>query len=102
MFEDRDAGNEFVVSAAKTLYKPLTIASSIGGGLLAGKIFTLIWERLHPEGEEPPEATDLSTSARDVFLTAALQGLIVGVVRAAVARTQAKGFRALTNEDPEV
>jgi hypothetical protein len=31
-----------------------------------------------------------------------VQGLIVGVVRAALARGQAKGFHALTNEDPEV
>jgi hypothetical protein len=86
------------VSAAKALYKPLSIASSVVGGLIAGKIFTEIWQRINPDDEEP-DPKDLSRSAREVFLAAAAQGLIVGVVRAALARGQAKGFAALTDED---
>jgi hypothetical protein len=34
------------------------------------------------------------------MLAAAVQGLIVGLVRAAFARAEAHGYRALTNEDP--
>ncbi|HEX2211951.1 MAG TPA: DUF4235 domain-containing protein [Mycobacterium sp.] len=86
------------MSAAKTTYKPLSIASSVVGGLIAGKIFTEIWQRINPDDEEP-DPQDLSRSTREVFIAAAVQGLIVGVVRAALARGQAKGFAALTDED---
>lgn len=78
--------------------KPLSIASSVVGGLIAGKIFTEVWQRINPEDEEP-DPKDLSRSAREVFIAAAIQGLIVGLIRAALARAQAKGFHALTNED---
>lgn len=90
------------MSAAKTMYKPLALVSSVVGGLIAGKIFTEIWQRANPDGTEPPDPTDLSSSAREIFIAAAVQGLIVGVVRAALARGQAKGFKALTNENPEI
>lgn len=90
------------MSAAKSMYKPLALVSSVVGGLIAGKIFTEIWQRANPEGNEPPDPTDLSSSAKEIFIAAAVQGLIVGVVRAALARGQAKGFKALTNENPEI
>jgi len=88
------------VSAAKALYKPLSLVCSVVGGLLAGKIFTEIWQRINPSDEEPPEPEDLNRSTREAFVAAAVQGLIVGLVRAALARGQAKGFAALTDEDP--
>jgi hypothetical protein len=88
------------MSAAKALYKPLSLVSSVLGGLLAGKIFTEVWQRINPSDEEPPEPTDLNRSTREAIIAAAVQGLIVGVVRAALARGQAKGFQALTNENP--
>lgn len=89
------------MSAAKTLYKPLSLASSLVGGLIAGKIFTEIWQRVSPSDEEPPEPQDLSRSTREAFFAAAVQGLIVGLVRAALARGQAKSFAAMTHEDPQ-
>ncbi|SEH65306.1 Protein of unknown function [Mycolicibacterium rutilum] len=82
------------------MYKPLSIVSSVVGGLIAGKIFTEIWQRVNPSDEEP-DPKDLSRSTREVMIAAALQGLLIGVVRAALARGQAKGFHALTNENPE-
>ncbi|WP_083407414.1 DUF4235 domain-containing protein [Mycolicibacterium rutilum] len=88
------------MSAAKAMYKPLSIVSSVVGGLIAGKIFTEIWQRVNPSDEEP-DPKDLSRSTREVMIAAALQGLLIGVVRAALARGQAKGFHALTNENPE-
>ena len=88
------------MSTSKALYKPLSIGMSVLGGLIAGKIFTEIWQRINPDDEEPPEPQDLSRSARELFIAAAIQGLIVGLVRAALARTQAHGYRALTNNDP--
>ena len=88
------------MSASKTVYKPLSLATSIAGGLIAGKFFTEIWQRINPDDQEPPEPQDLSRSARELFIAAAIQGLIVGLVRAALARTQAHGYRALTHNDP--
>jgi hypothetical protein len=89
------------VSAAKTFYKPLSLVSSVVGALLAGKIFTEVWQRVNPSDEEPPEPDDLSRSTREAFVAAGVQGLIVGLVRAALARGQAKGFAALAHEDPK-
>ncbi len=89
------------MSVAKTFYKPLALASSIGGGLVAGKIFSEIWQRANPAGTEPPDPEDLQTSMKEIFVAAAIQGVIVGVVRAALARGQAKGFAALANENAE-
>ena len=86
------------MSTSKTLYKPLSIGMSVLGGLIAGKIFTEIWQRVNPDDEEP-DPKDLSRSTREVFIAAAAQGVIVGLVRAALARGQAKGFAAITDED---
>ncbi|BBZ08893.1 membrane protein [Mycolicibacterium doricum] len=88
------------MSVAKTFYKPLALASSIVGGLIASKVFSEIWQRANPAGTEPPDPEDLRSSMKEIFIAAALQGLIVGVVRAALARGQAKGFAALTDENP--
>jgi hypothetical protein len=88
------------MSASKAIYKPLSVATSVAGALIAGKIFTEIWQRINPDDEEPPEPQDLSRSTREAFVAAGMQGLIVGIVRAAFARAEAHGFRALTNEDP--
>ena len=88
------------MNASKAIYKPLSIATSVAGGLIAGKIFTEVWQRVNPSDQEPPEPKDLSRSTREAFIAAAVQGLIVGIVRAAFARAEAHGYRALTNEDP--
>lgn len=88
------------MSVSKAIYKPLSLATSIAGGLIAAKIFTEIWQRLNPSDQEPAAPQDLSRSTREAFLAAAVQGLIVGLVRAAFTRAEAHGYRALTNEDP--
>jgi len=100
MFGQSIVGNFSLMSAAKAMYKPLSIVSSVAGGLLAGKIFTEIWQRVSPSDREPPEPRDLSRSTREAFIAAAIQGLIVGLIRAGLARAQAKGFQALAHEDP--
>jgi hypothetical protein len=89
-----------VSASTKALYTPLSIAASVAGGLLAGKIFTEVWQRGSPSDQEPPEAKDLTRSTREALIAAALQGLIFGVVRAAVDRASAKGYRAVMHEDP--
>jgi Protein of unknown function (DUF4235) len=87
-------------AVSKALYLPLSVASSVAGGLLAGKLFNEIWQRVSPSDEEPPEPKDLERSGGEALIAAALQGLVFGLVRAAVDRASAHGYRAVTHEPP--
>jgi Protein of unknown function (DUF4235) len=88
-------------AVSKALYLPLSIGASVGGGLLAGRVFTEIWQRVSPSDEEPPDPKDLDRSGREAIAAAALQGLVFGLVRAAVDRASAKGYKAVTRESPK-
>ncbi|AIY44482.2 MULTISPECIES: DUF4235 domain-containing protein [Actinomycetes] len=85
---------------SKVLYMPLSMATSVGGGLLAGALFTQIWKRIDEPNREPPDPKDLNRSAAKALTAAAIQGLVFGLVRAAVDRAGAKGYRALAHESP--
>ncbi|MDO3240904.1 DUF4235 domain-containing protein [Mycobacteroides abscessus subsp. abscessus] len=85
---------------SKVLYMPLSMATSVGGGLLAGALFTQIWKRIDEPNREPPDPKDLNRSAAKALTAAAIQGLVFGLVRAAVDRAGAKGHRALAHESP--
>lgn len=85
-------------TVSKSLYTPLATVASIGGGLLAGKVFSEIWKRVGDAG--PPDPQDLSQSTSSVLIAAALQGVTWGLVRAAVQRASAHSFQAVTNEPP--
>jgi hypothetical protein len=87
-------------AVSKALYMPLSIATSVAGGLLAGAVFTQIWKKIADPDQEPPQPKDLSRSGREALTAAALQGLIFGLVRAAVDRAGAHGYRAVTHEEP--
>ncbi len=82
------------------VYKPLAMAASIGGGVLAGAVFKQVWKRVGANRPKP-EPQDLAQSTRDVLVAAALQGLIFGVVKAGVDRATAKGFKRVTHVSPE-
>lgn len=85
---------------SKVLYMPLSMATSVAGGLLAGALFTQIWKRIDEPNREPPDPKDLNRSAAKALTAAAIQGLVFGLVRAAVDRAGAKGYRALAHESP--
>jgi hypothetical protein len=90
-----------VSTLSKALYMPLSIASSVSGGLLAGALFTQIWKRVKEPDQEPPDPKDLDRSGREALAAAALQGLVFGLVRAAVDRATAHGYRAVTQQSPK-
>lgn len=88
-----------MADARVMFYKPLALAASVGGGLLAGAVFNQVWKRVGA-GEKTPEPQDMSQRTRDVLVAAALHGLIFGVVKAAVDRATAAGFRKVTHVSP--
>ncbi len=85
---------------SKALYSSLSVATSVAGGLLAGELFSRIWRRLGDTDQPPPDPKDLNRSTRTALAAAGLQGLIFGLVRAAVDRVGARGYQAVTHESP--
>jgi Protein of unknown function (DUF4235) len=88
-------------AVSKAMYMPLQITTSVVGGLLAGWVFNQIWQQISPADQEPPDPKDLDRSGREAISAAALQGLVFGLVRAAVSRVGAHGYKAVVHENPE-
>jgi hypothetical protein len=84
---------------AKILYKPLGLLFGILGGLLASFAFRQVW-KLVANQDEAPKATTQEYGWREVLPAAALQGAIFAVVKAAVDRGGATGYRRLTGTWP--
>jgi hypothetical protein len=85
---------------SKALYLPLSMATSVTGGLLAGAVFSQLWKRFSDDDQVPPDPKDLSNSTRSALIGAGLQGLVFGVVKAAVDRAGARGYQTVTHESP--
>jgi hypothetical protein len=84
----------------KVLYKPLSLAFGVAGGVLAGMVFKQVWKVVAGE-DDAPEATSQDYGWGEVLTAAALQGAIFAVVKAAVDRGGAQGVRKLTGEWPD-
>jgi Protein of unknown function (DUF4235) len=83
----------------KMLYKPLSLAFGVAGGVLAGVVFKQVWKVVAGE-DEAPEATSEDYGWGEVLVAAALQGAIFAVVKAVVDRGGAAGVRKLTGDWP--
>ena len=81
------------------VYKPLGIILGVLGGLLGGAVFKQVWKRVSNE-EDAPKATHSDYGWSQVLPAAAVQGAIFAVVKAAVDRGGAIGFRKLTGHWP--
>jgi hypothetical protein len=77
----------------KLIYKPFGIVAGIIAGLLARRIFTVVWSKI--DDEEPPEAKTMLASWPRVLIAAALQGVTFSVTKAAVDRAGARGWEHL-------
>jgi hypothetical protein len=64
-------------------------------------VFKEIWQRVSPSDEEPPDPKDLNRSGREAITAAALQGLVFGLVRAAVDRAGARTYKVVTHQNPK-
>jgi hypothetical protein len=84
----------------KLMYKPLSLAASVAGGVIAGAIFKQVWKLIADE-DEAPKATSRDYGWGAILAAAALQGAIFAVVKAAIDRGGAEGVRKLTGEWPD-
>ena len=84
---------------AKLIHRPLGIAFSVLGGILAGSVFKQVWKLVAGE-EDAPKAKEGEYGWKEILPAAAAQGTIIGLVKAAVNRGGAKGFENLTGVWP--
>lgn len=87
------------MKASSIVYKPLGMALGAAGGMLASLVFKQTWKLLGRD-RNAPDATDEERAWREILLTAALQGAIFAVVKAAVDRSGAATVRRLTGTWP--
>ncbi|HWD02110.1 MAG TPA: DUF4235 domain-containing protein [Amycolatopsis sp.] len=83
----------------KVIYKPLNIGVGALGGLVAGWVFKLVWQKITGE-DDAPNATDRHRSWREILIAAAVQGAIFGAVKAAAERGGAVGYEKASGEWP--
>nr|WP_211290696.1 DUF4235 domain-containing protein [Actinoalloteichus hoggarensis] len=83
----------------RLLYRPLGTLLGMLGGLAASTIFHRIWKRSTGHADAP-EATMEEYGWREVLAAAALHGAVFGVVKAAVDRGGAAGYRRVTGTWP--
>lgn len=83
---------------SKMAYELLSLASGLLGGALAGAVFTRLW-RAVSGADKVPEPTELDRRIRDVLAVGAMQGAIFGLVKAALSRVTAQGYRQITGHD---
>jgi hypothetical protein len=81
------------------LYKPLGLGVSVLGGLAASAAFKKVWKTTTGD-EKAPEATDPDQRWRSVLIGAAVQGAVFGLVKAAIDRGGATGYRKVTGHWP--
>jgi Protein of unknown function (DUF4235) len=83
----------------KMLYKPFGLLFSVAGGLVASAIFGRLWKLITGD-DEAPKATEQKRTWRAVLIAATAQGAVFGLVKAAIDRGGAAGFRKATGEWP--
>ena len=87
----RGDGNE-LTGLAKLAYKPIGLLFGLVGGLVAAKVFGLVWKKISNEDQTPQPLSD-DYSTREVLLAATLQGAVFGLIKTAVDRYGMKGVR---------
>jgi len=87
--------------AAKILYRPFGIVSGIVGGLVAARVFRLVYKHLVPGPDDrAPKPLESAYRTRQVVLGALIQGAVFAGVKALVDRAGARAFERWTGEWP--
>ena len=88
-------------TAAKILYRPIGLAGSLIGGLIAGTIFKYVWKWAAPgDKPDPPKPLETEYPFKEILLAAAIQGAIFSVVKTVIDRQGARLFERWTGEWP--
>jgi F0F1-type ATP synthase assembly protein I len=90
---------QLVSARSKVTYELVSLVSGVLGGALAGAIFNRIWRTVAGE-DEAPEPTALDRNIREVLIAGVLQGAVFGLVKTALSRLTARGYRQLTGHAP--
>jgi uncharacterized protein DUF4235 len=88
------------MNANKVIYKPAGWVVGALGGVAATAVFRKVWTLVSGE-KEAPDPTDRDRSWGQVLLAAGVQGAIFGLVKAAVDRAGAAGYKKVTGEWPD-
>ncbi|MDN5797638.1 MAG: DUF4235 domain-containing protein [Intrasporangium sp.] len=87
--------------SAKLLYRPIGLAGSILGGLVASMIFRQIWRRAAPgDHPDPPKALETEYPLKQILLAAVIQGALYSLVKTIIDRGGARAFQRWTGEWP--
>ncbi len=86
-------------TAARILYRPFGLASSIVGGMVASIIFKQVWRKVRDE-DDAPGALQSEYDLREILAAAAIQGAIFAVVKTVTDRAGARVFERWTGEWP--
>ena len=85
--------------SAAMAYKPVGLAVSVAGGLIASQLTKQIWKRVGDQ-DDAPQPTDAERGWREILVATAIQGAVFAVVKAAADRGGATAFRRLTGTWP--
>jgi hypothetical protein len=83
----------------KLVFKPVSLAAGVAGGVIAGALFKQVWKRIAGE-DDTPNATDEERSWGEILAAAAIQGAIFALVKAAVDRGSAEGVKKISGAWP--
>lgn len=88
-------------TTAKLMYRPVGLAGSVLGGLVASAIFRQVWQRAAPgDKPDPPKPLETEYPFKEILLAAAIQGAIYSVVKTVIDRQGARLFERVTGEWP--
>lgn len=79
-------------------FKPIGILSGLAAGVLAKKLFELVWGLV--DNQDPPEPKHRAVAVGKLAVALALEGAILRLVRGLADYGARQGFSALTGEWP--
>lgn len=96
----REARLEALFHMESIAWKLVAGIAAATAGLAATKVLGVVWGKLVPDHEPPPDPTDLTTTTGDAVLWTALTGVGVGVATVLAQRGAARGWSKATGRVP--